>query len=137
MLKVYPASKLYHADKFKMWNLSQKEVYFCARWLQHSYHLTPDTEEHAEGFWTENQVDVATADALLVYAEPADLLFGGLVEVGMALAYGLPVFLVGQHRCFSTWQYHQLVCHRTSMDDFLSSASERIRPCDHRIFRSL
>ena len=106
MLRVYPASKLRHADKFRNLNQEQNRVYFSARWLQQTLHKTPDEEENAKNFWQQNVYDVKTADAVLVYAESEDKLHGALVEAGAAIAFGVPVIVVGEHPDYSTWRHH-------------------------------
>lgn len=116
MLKVYPATKLRHGIKFRAYNASQSTVFFCARWLQHTTHGTPDTQANAREFWLQDEYDVKSADAVLVYGEPDDRLAGALVEAGIAIASGIPVVVVGQHPQYSTWQYHPMVYRVEDLD---------------------
>lgn len=106
MLRIYTASKLRHA---KMWRelCDQHDLFiFHARWLKHLKIGTPDNAANAPAFWLQDQQDVKDSDALLVYAEKDDRLSGALVEVGMAIAYGVPVILVGEHEDYGTWRWH-------------------------------
>ena len=115
MIRVYTASKLKHAqmwrDLSKQWN----RVFFHARWLKHTEIGTPDAKEHAGRFWMEDEADVKVADAVLVYAAPEDHLRGALVEAGMAIAYTIPVIVVGSHPDYGTWQHHPCVRHAADL----------------------
>lgn len=106
MIRVYTASKLQVAAQWLELDSTWTHVYFHARWLKHQKIGTLDTPEFAKRFWQEDQEDVKNADALLVYGREGDKLRGALVEVGMALAYGVPVIVVGEHSDYGTWQYH-------------------------------
>ncbi|OCC05163.1 hypothetical protein BA190_09620 [Labrys sp. WJW] len=106
MLKVYTASKLVHGPKWRLTGRDEPGIYFHARWLKHNAIGTPDIPEEAEDFWLQDEQDVRQADAVLVYAEKGEHLRGALVEAGMALAYGVPVFVVGEHEDYGTWQEH-------------------------------
>lgn len=107
MIRVYTASKLSASE---VWEQLQEEwgaeVHFHARWLKHMKIKTPDTAQHAAQFWVQDEEDVLSADAVLVYARPEDKLRGALVEAGIALALAIPVIVVGDHPDYSTWQYH-------------------------------
>ena len=65
----------------------------------------PSPDEAYE-FWKENQQDIETADALLLYVEQGDHLKGALVEVGIAIANSVPVYIVGEHPDHGTWKFH-------------------------------
>ena len=127
MLRVYPASKTYYAPLFQAYNLKQSKVFFCARWLQHHQHGTPDTSEHAAAqFWQQDEKDVAGSDAVLVYGEPDDVLKGALVEAGMAIAYGVPVILIGEHPAWSTWRWHPEVFHADTIEKAIEMLWEEV-----------
>ena len=106
MLRIYTASKLRHAPKWRDICDKNSNFIFHARWLKHTRIGTPDGPEHAPAFWLQDQQDVKDSDALIVYAEKGDKLRGALVEVGMALAYGVPVILIGEHEDWATWRWH-------------------------------
>lgn len=118
MLRVYTASKLKHAPMWRELCASTPHLQFHARWLKHNSLGTPDTPEHAVEFWLQDEQDVRDADAVLVMAEGDDHLRGALVEAGMAIAYGVPVIVVGTHADYGTWQHHPGV---TRMDDLASA----------------
>jgi len=106
MIRVYTASKLGQAPMWRELAKTWPHVHFHARWLKHNEVGTPDTAENAIRFWREDIEDVKTADVVLVYAEDGEHLRGALVEAGAAIAFGVPVVVVGSHPDFSTWQFH-------------------------------
>lgn len=121
MRKVYFASKL---AKGPLWRgLKEPGIFAHARWLRHNKVGTPDEAEFASEFWLEDHEDVRDADAVVVYAEEGEHLRGALVEAGIALALGVPVYVVGPHPDYGTWQYHPGVIRV----DILRQAFELIR----------
>ncbi len=80
-----------------MWRKLQQEVphvFFNARWIKRA-----EKEDAMEGddfreLWHECQQDVKDADVILVYAEDDERLKGALVEIGMAIAFGVRVIIV-------------------------------------------
>ena len=62
-------------------------------------------------FWSVDEEDVRHSDVLIVYGDLNDNLRGALVEVGMAIAFGKLVIVVGDCKDFGTWKYHpSVVC---------------------------
>lgn len=108
-IKVYFASKLAHAEKWR--DLVYVEdgwgeiIEMVARW-PHVVALVPDDLEFIKHAWTQNQEDIARADVVVLYALPGENLRGALVEAGMALALGKPVILVGENSDYGTWRNH-------------------------------
>ena len=109
MIRIYTASKLRHGHMWRKICDNRSDVILHARWLKHIPIGTPDDPMNAPAFWLQDQQDIRDSDAVLVYAEPTDMLRGALVEVGMALAYGVPVIVVGDHEDYGTWRWHPLV----------------------------
>jgi len=106
-----------------MWRKLQQEVphvFFNARWIKRA-----EKEEEMQGIdfrdlWGECQEDIKDADIVLVYAEDGDQLKGALVEVGMALAFGVQVMLVTpveDRHVFGTWMHANGVQWATTMED--------------------
>ena len=116
MIRVYTASKLSRAEMWRRLHDRWPHVYFHARWLKHNQIGTPDLREYAGRFWLEDEGDVRQADALLVYAEGDEKLRGALVEAGMAIAFKIPVIVVGDHLDYGTWRYHPGVTIVADMD---------------------
>jgi len=107
MLRIYPATKLSNIDTIRLWQeWYPKELFFHARWLRHVEMGTPDIPENAEEFWLEDEEDIKSADAVVVFAKPEQHLRGALVECGIALANDIPLFVIGNHPDYGTWQYH-------------------------------
>ncbi len=80
--------------------------------------------DEAREFWKENQQDIETADALLLYVEQGDHLKGALVEVGIAIANDVPVIIVGEHPDHGTWKYHRDVEWAEDIDDAIGMIRE-------------
>ena len=120
MLRVYTASKLTKGEMWRRLHEEWPEVFFHARWLKHNVIGTEDSPRNAKRFWIEDEEDVQHADIILVYAEPDDHLKGALVEVGMGIAYGKRIAVIGEHPDYSTWQYHPRVEHYPTLSSFRS-----------------
>ena len=106
MIRVYTASKIALAPFWHQFAAECPEVFLCSRWLKHMAIGTADTPENAKHFWQEDFQDVAGCDLLLCYATEGQTLHGALVEVGVALALGKPVMVIGEHPSYGTWQWH-------------------------------
>ena len=117
MIRVYTASTLKQAPLWRKLHETHPHIYCHARWLKHMAHGTPDTPEQASWFWQQDEEDVRDADALVAYADQTERLRGGLVEVGMAIAFGVPVIVVGAHFDCGTWQYHPAVTRVRDLDE--------------------
>jgi len=119
-MKVYIASKLKHAGKFKV--LREQwcpEIDLHARWFdQATIELDgPELSPHDfHIFWLVDEEDVRIADALILYAEPGDHVRGALVETGIAIALGKLVIVVGDHPDYGTWQHHPTVTRAVDME---------------------
>lgn len=101
---LYVASKTKHAAKWR--ELRARGLPVVASWI----------DEAGEG-QTKDFADLAmrcireatTADYVLLYVEPGETHKGSLVEVGAALAAGVPVRCVGDSRTVSkTFRHHPL-----------------------------
>lgn len=106
MLKIYTASKISDAHLWHKFCASNPNFIFHARWLKHNKMKTPDTAEFAPDFWLQDEQDVKHSDAVLVLGQEGQHLRGALVEVGIALAWGIPVIIIGDHPDYGTWQFH-------------------------------
>jgi hypothetical protein len=109
--KLYTASKIHHAEKWQILRSSWKEIEFISRWidmgtLEGVYAPPPHIYRQC---WLMDRADVLASDYLLCYAEESDHLRGALVEAGMALASGIPVYTIGTHVDYGTWRHHPLV----------------------------
>lgn len=129
MIRVYTASKITTAPMWRELSSMWPHVFFHARWLKHNEIGTPDQREFASRFWIEDEQDVKSADAVIVFAKSDEHLRGALVEAGMAIASGVPVIVVGIHNDYGTWQYHPLV----SRVKNLNEAYDLLVQLDHKL----
>lgn len=128
MLRIYFASKLRHAAKWRKLCAESSDFIAHARWLKHNTLGTADTSENAREFWGQDEQDVRDADVVIVYAEAQDHLRGALVEAGIAVASGVPVIVVGDHADYGTWQYHAGVRRVGTIHQAIELAITTVRP---------
>ncbi len=87
---IYVASKTVHAPRWL--ELRSAGAPIISTWIDEAG--SGATSDWAD-LWTRCVREAATASALIAYSEPGEQLKGGLVEIGAALAAGVPVFWVG------------------------------------------
>lgn len=90
MTGIYIASKTKHAAAWRRWR-DEREVKIISSWID--YAELPDVQKDFRRMWTNFEKEICTATALVFYAEAGDVPKGAYVEVGMALACGVPVFV--------------------------------------------
>jgi nucleoside 2-deoxyribosyltransferase len=108
-LRIYTASKLKHAGRWRQMREEWPEFHWVARWPVDHCGNIPDTDTFARWFWKQDVEDVARCDVLVIYAEGDDHLRGALVEAGVAIALHKTVIVVGSHEDYGTWQWHSSV----------------------------
>lgn len=132
---IYVASRASVPERAAMWReLRDSGVDVISSWI----------DEDGEGetadwskLWKRIGDEVAASDALILYAEPSDFpLKGALIEAGMALAHGLPVYVVAprvelgtfKNRPIGSWVSHPLVAFADTvaqaLSDFASEAED-------------
>lgn len=111
MIKVYIASKLSYADRFRKYREQWKAdgIDLHARWFDQAIHEDAASDEDFRIFWLVDEEDVKTSQAVIVYGEYADKLRGALVEAGIAIAHRILVIVIGDCPDYGTWQYHPMV----------------------------
>lgn len=112
---VYGASKLMHSGMWLALRDECPEVVWSARWPDLTGRVS-DSPENAAMFWLHDVADVKRADALILFAAEGHHLRGALVEAGVALALGKPVYVIGEHPDYGTWQFHPLVFRMPTVD---------------------
>ncbi len=88
---IYIASKTQHAQR---WRFLRDAVGYpiISTWIDEAGE--GETSDWSD-LWERCVREASTATALIVYREPDEVLKGGWIEVGAALAAGVPVFAVG------------------------------------------
>lgn len=87
---IYIASKTAHADRWR--NLRANGFPLNSTWVDEA---EKGATKCFTDLWSRCVAEAAGARALIVYREPDEVLKGAFVEVGAALARGVPVFTVG------------------------------------------
>lgn len=130
-IALYTSSKLRHADMLRGF-AGTDGFYFTARWIWtadlHSHQTRPAAQWQQDNF-----ADIARSEAVLVYVEHGEHLKGGLIEAGVAMAYGLPIFVIGAHEDYSKWQYHPLVHRCATLPGALGDVRALLGRADERI----
>jgi hypothetical protein len=90
MAGIYTASKTKHADKWRQ--LRADGWHVVSTWIDEAG--VGETDDFAD-LWGRCVNEAKTAGALVIYREPGEVLKGAFVEVGAALAKGVPVYAVG------------------------------------------
>lgn len=131
MIKVYIASKLKYAERFKKyredWKASGIDLH--ARWFDQAI-IEQTSEVPPEDFhifWLVDEEDVKVSSALIVYGEENDKLRGALIEAGIAIGQGMLVIVVGDCPDFGTWQYHPTVTRAGSLEHAKTMILRRFR----------
>lgn len=87
-----------------------------------------DSDFLMQSLWLNFTSEIQSSDLLIVYVEPDDFpLKGTLVEVGIAIGSGIPIFIVAPnvviekdtYRPIGSWINHPLITIVSSMDEAL------------------
>lgn len=118
-MRVYTASKLEHAEKWKSLRQFMASIVWTARWVTHYAGRVPDHEPFTTIGWVHDIEDVMSSDVVMVYAEKDEVLRGALVEAGAALACGKWVIVIDpdSNPTFGTWQFHPMCMRCKSLDE--------------------
>lgn len=87
---VYTASKTIHASKWR--NLRANGMRINSTWIDEA---GQGETASFEDLWRRCVHEASTADAILLYREPDEVLKGAFIEAGAALSNGVPVYAVG------------------------------------------
>jgi hypothetical protein len=124
-LKVYGASKIEAWEYWLALRDTFKGIEWTAAWPEvirqrSGVNLSGADKDFSAACWLRDFQDIQAADALILLAPAKENhLRGGLVEAGYALGLGKPVYLVGDHADFGSWQYHPMVRKFEKMEDCL------------------
>ena len=107
---VYLASKTSHAPKWRMLRAAGLRV--VSTWIDEAG--VGETDDFSD-LWSRCVAEAASADVLICYREPDEVLKGAFVEVGAAIATGTPVLAVGCDE-FSFVNHPLVTCYATIED---------------------
>ena len=112
---IYVASKVRHAARWRA--LRSIGVRINSTWIDEA---RAGESPSLPDLWRRRIVEAATARAVLVYAEPGEVLKGALVEVGASLAAGNRVYAVGVTKAeHGSWVEHPSVTVCGSIEEAL------------------
>jgi nucleoside 2-deoxyribosyltransferase len=125
MIKVYMASKMEHAEKWRELYSEHPTLHVVSRWPFLEPFVSP-TGENAKKFWQDDVADIAHADAVVVFAKEGEKLRGALVEAGIAIGMGKLVVVIGEHLDYGTWRFHPQVFNATTIEEAFSLIEKQI-----------
>lgn len=96
-MKIYIASKTKHANKWR--KLRAKGHNIISTWIDEA---GPGMSADLKDLAIRCIDEAKSADRLILFAREDDVLKGALVEVGAALASGVPVYVVGYSPSYAT-----------------------------------
>lgn len=88
---IYVASKVVHAELWRDLRHWEKDP-IISTWIDEA---GVGESASLEDLWRRCVTEASTAGALIIYRRPDEVLKGAWVELGAALASGVPVFAVG------------------------------------------
>lgn len=104
-IRVYVASKLRHAEKFMKLRNEYPDIHFTASWPI-TAGLGSEAERPVYQWMGESEVQILNSDCVLVYAEAGEILKTALIQVGIAYARRIPIFVIGEHDSYAEWQFN-------------------------------
>lgn len=115
---IYIASKTRHADRWRFLRDKVGEP-IISTWIDEA-----GAGESAclDDLWRRCIKEASSCQVLIVYREPSDVLKGAWVEVGAALAAGIPVYAVGIEEF--TIAKHSKLTHFPSMKEAVDAARQ-------------
>ena len=111
---IYIASKVAHADR---WRLLRDKIGYpiISTWIDEA---GVGESQDLSGLWDRCITEASSAEVLVLNCEPGEMLKGGWVELGAALASGVPVIAVGID-AFSVAN-HRGIRHMPSMKEVMT-----------------
>lgn len=106
---IYVASKLVHRDKWIALKRDHKAT-IISTWIFKPANV------NLESVWKDCIHEVCLSNRLVAYREPGEVLKGAFIEIGAALAFDIPVVLLGDFDDF-TFTHHPLVSRASSIDE--------------------
>ena len=116
-MKVYLAAPYSYKEQMRVYRdeLQKEGIEVTSRWLDEENNpatqLSDVTFEYKRKHSTQDAQDVAKADALIFFTDPTKTIVraGRHVEFGMAIAYNIPIFVVGDYE--NIFHYLETVSH--------------------------
>lgn len=120
-MSIYIASKTRHADRWLAMRADGAPI--ISTWIDEA---GEGASADLHDLWDRCITESKSCSALIVYREPEDILKGAWVEIGAALAVGIPVYAVGLDG-FTISKYRGIK-HFTSIEDAFEAALALPRP---------
>lgn len=123
--RIYAASRASVPERVALWKDLRDRcgVKIVSTWIDEA---EPGATADLGQLWVRIAGEIGTADRLVLYVEPEDFpLKGALIEVGIALAFEIPIFVVAprcefpapSYRPIGSWIKHPLVGQVETLDE--------------------
>lgn len=106
--RIYAASRASVPERVAAWKRLRDEagVNIVSTWIDEA---EPGATADLGQLWIRISREIETASRLVLYVEPEDFpLKGALIEVGIALAFGMPIFVVAPRCKFDAPSYRPI-----------------------------
>ena len=113
---IYIASKTRHADRWKALRAAGEPI--ISTWIDEA---GPGESSDLNDLWARCIREASSCEVLIAYREPEDILKGAWIEIGAALAVGIPVVGVGL-RDFTIANYEKIT-HMKSIGNAFAAAN--------------
>ena len=119
-MSIYIASKTKHAARWRA--MRDRGEPIISTWIDEA---RPGESGDLSDLWLRCIQESSTCRLLVLYREPGDVLKGGWIELGAALAHGIPVFAVGIEEY--TVANHPGIQHFDSVERAIAEARQFLR----------
>ncbi|WFS01564.1 hypothetical protein [Rhizobium tumorigenes] len=118
---IYIASKTKHAERWRA--LRAAGLPIISTWIDEA---GQGESGDLNDLWRRCILEASTASALVIYREPEDVLKGGWIELGAALASGVPIYAVGIEEF--TIASDKRIRHFAELDDAFAATFDSAAP---------
>lgn len=115
---IYVVSKVRHAEMWRV--MRERGLPIISSWIDDGLEAEIDFSEA----WPRYLTEAAEASFVIVYAQPDEILKGGLLELGAALAQGAHAFIVGDIAALRTVRYHRRMRRALSVQHAVTQIQE-------------
>ena len=128
-------AKLRHAPMFLKLREDYPDVHFISRWIVTASQGSEEQKPVYE-WMREAEIEIANSHCVIVYAERGEILKNALVQVGMAIAMRIPVYVIGENASYAEWQFWQpLVTRATNLPQCIKMIKTKFRGPSRQIGR--
>lgn len=122
----YITAKRIHSRELLDLRKDHPSIHFTASWPV-VRDISTEQSTPARIWFRNNVDDILRAKTFVCYARPEDVLNESLVELGVAWAHRIPIWLAGENEGFKEWKAAEGIRHGVSRDQALKEIADTIR----------